>query len=263
MNGFHEARRLELAAIKLALKTLTLPATVLLRRGDRHLLWRLFETCFGSQRPFVYPEVSLGECIGPDTHVDVVEVPGETFNVTEYELFVLAAITAATEPEVIFEFGTADGRTTLNLARNSPGQARVFTINLPLQDDPGHSQDVPVGQRFRETAAAKKITQLWGNTRDFDFSRYEGACHVVFIDADHSEEGVLADSLTALRLVDGNAVILWHDALRYGVQSALPRLAREKQLPIRLISGTNLACLFFENGAPAVPNRGLARCVHA
>jgi hypothetical protein len=58
-----------------------------------------------------------------------------------------------------------------------------------------------------------------------------------------------------MKLLDREAVILWHDALRYGVQRGLPRLARERQLPIHLISGTNLACLFFADGKPTAPYR--------
>ena len=250
-----EATRLESAALKVALKALTLPLTVPVVRRDRHLLWRLFETCFGSQRPSVYPEVALGELVEPHSEVRVVELPSETFNVTEFELFCIAAVASAIEPARIVEFGTADGRTTLNLARNSPAHCQVVTINLPLEDDAGHVQDTAVGSRFLNTVESSRIVQIWGDTRTVDLSPYQGACQLVFIDADHSEEGVVADSLTALKLLDRDAVILWHDALRYGVQRGLPRLARERQLPIHLISGTNLACLFFVDGKPAPPRR--------
>ena len=252
---FSEAARLESAALKVAIKALTLPLTAPIVRRDRHLMWRLFENCFGSQRPSVYPEVALGHLVERQSEVRVVELPSETFNVTEYELFCIAAVARAIAPTLIVEFGTADGRTTLNLARNSPADCRVVTINLPLDQDAGHVQDTEVGSRFLNTAESSRIVQVWGDTRSVDLSPYERACQLVFIDADHSEEGVLADSLTALKLVDREAVILWHDALRYGVQRGLPRLAREQQLPIHLISGTNLACLFFSDGKPALPQR--------
>ena len=49
----------------------------------------------------------------------------------------------------------------------------------------------------------------------------------------------------------GTAV--WHDALRFDVQTALPRLARTSGLPIHLISGTNVAALFFLDGHGAEP----------
>jgi predicted O-methyltransferase YrrM len=250
-----EAMRLESAALSVALKALTLPLTVPLVRRNRHLMWRLFETCFGSQRPHVYPEIALGQLVERETEIRVVELPGETFNVTEFELVAIAAIARAMAPRLIVEFGTADGRTTLNLARNSPPDCRVVTINLPLDEDSGHAQETAVGSRFLGTAESTRIVQVWGNTRSVDLSLYERRCQLVFIDADHSEEGVVADSLTALKLLDRDAVILWHDALRYGVQHGLPRLARERDLPIHLISGTNLACLYFADGKPAPPHR--------
>lgn len=248
-----EAARLESAAWRVALKALSLPFTVPFLRRDRHLLWRLFETCFGSQRPYVYPEVALGQLVEPQAEARVVELPSETFNVTEYELFVIAAVSSAVQPRLIVEFGTADGRTTLNLARNSPADCRIVTINLPLEEDSGHAQETAVGSRFLNTTESTRIVQIWGDTRTVDLSPYEHACQLVFIDADHSEEGVRADSLRAFELMDSDGVILWHDALRYGVQRGLPGLARERRLPIHLISGTNLACLFYVKGEPAAP----------
>ncbi len=254
-----EAMRLESAALSVALKALTLPLTVPMVRRSRHLTWRLFETCFGSQRPHIYPEIALGQLVERETEIRVVELPVETFNVTEYELVAIAAIARAIAPKLIVEFGTADGRTTLNLARNSPSDCRVVTINLPLDEDSGHAQETAVGSRFLDTVESERIVQVWGNTRSVDLSPYERRCQLVFIDADHSEEGVVADSLTALRLLDREAVILWHDALRYGVQRGLPRLARERDLPIHLISGHESRLLVFANGKPAPPHRLCSR----
>jgi hypothetical protein len=55
-------------------------------------------------------------------------------------------------------------------------------------------------------------------------------------------------------MIDRNrGIIVWHDALRYGVQKVLPQLRREKNLPIHLLSGTNLAILCFLGGQPAHP----------
>ena len=124
-------------------------------------MWRLFETCFGSLRPHVYPEIALGQLVERETEIRVVELPGETFNVTEFELVAIAAIARQIAPRLIVEFGTADGRTTLNLARNSPPDCRVVTINLPLDEDSGHAQDTAVGSRFLGTEEATRIVQVW------------------------------------------------------------------------------------------------------
>ena len=141
-----EAMRLESAALRVALKALTLPLTVPLVRGDRHLLWRLFETCFASQRPNVYPEVALGQLVDSQTEIRVVELPGETFNVTEYELFVIAAMARMIAPTLIVEFGTADVqhsiwpatvRRTVTLSRSifHSSRTQVTRRKPPLERD--------------------------------------------------------------------------------------------------------------------------------
>jgi predicted O-methyltransferase YrrM len=245
---------LELAAVAVAVRAFVLPFAALLRRVDRYLIWRLKEVCFGSRRPGVYPEVPLSSVVGSATRALVIGLPAETYNVSELELLAIAAIAAHLRPSAAFEFGTADGRTTRTLAANLPTSGRCYTINLPLGQDPGHRQEVPVGARFRDTDEAARIVQLWGDTATFDFWPHQGKCQLVFIDADHSEAAVRRDSETALRLVDrSRGVILWHDALRFGVQRALPRLSQEQGLPIYLITDTNLAMLAFRGGMPVAP----------
>jgi predicted O-methyltransferase YrrM len=170
------------------------------------------------------------------------------------ELLVIAALAEECGAKIAFEIGTADGRTTLNIADNIAAGGTVYTLNLPLEQDRGHLQRVPIGHHFLGRRSRGEIRQLWGDSKTFDFSPYEGRCQLLFIDGDHFEPGVTIDSQTALRLTDReNGVILWHDALRFDVQRALPRFATAKRLPIHLISNTNLAALFFSKGAPVVP----------
>ena len=77
---------------------------------------------------------------------------------------------------------------------------------------------------------------------------------VVFVDADHFEPGVSIDTRAALTLVDRrDGIVIWHDALRYDVQTALPRIARTSNLPVHLIAGTNLAVLCFLNDEAVDP----------
>ena len=51
-------------------------------------------------------------------------------NVSLAELTLIAAICAAKRPAAIFEIGTFDGRTTLNLAENAPPDSRLYTLDL-------------------------------------------------------------------------------------------------------------------------------------
>jgi predicted O-methyltransferase YrrM len=254
--------QLQWKAWTIAIRTIIFPVTSLIRRKDRHLIWRLWEVCFGSQRPGVYPEVQLTKLMDSSTSVQLHDLPAEPYNVTITELLALAAITSQLDARTVFEFGTADGRTTLNLAANINLSGQVYTINLPLEQDSKHTQEVPVGFRFKERPEANRIKQLWGDTKTFDFSPYFNSCQVVFIDADHSHEAVWRDSQTALKLVDHRlGIIIWHDALAYSVQTALPRLMSQSNLPIHLIAGTNLAVLLFASGKTMMPDEWI-RQIH-
>jgi len=237
-----------------AFRVSLLPITTLIRRRDRQLLWKLSDVCFGAQRPGVYREVALGEVLQGNHAIRLECLDSHSYNVNEMELLVIAALAREVAATTAFEIGTADGRTTLNLANNMPNRGTVYTLNLPLERDTGHSQDVPVGYRFLDKSTRADIQQLWGDSKTFDFSPYAGTCQIIFIDGDHFEPGVTLDSETAIRLVDRrNGIVLWHDALRFDVQTALPRFAKAQGLPIHLISGTNLAVLFFRDSQAVMP----------
>lgn len=247
---------LELAALSVALRPLILPLSVAFSRRERHLTWKLHEACFGAARPGVYRELPLAEIVGRARPFRVAEVPTETYNITPAELISLLALVSVVRASTIFEIGTANGSTTRNLAANLIGTGRVYTLNLPQEGDRTHNHNMPVGCRFIGTPEADSITQLWGDSRTFDFTPFHGRCQAIFIDADHSEQGVEIDSASALHLVDREAgVIVWHDALRFGVQRALPRLMRRNGWPVRLVQGTNLAVLCFASGQIVEPER--------
>ena len=114
----------------MALRAAVLPAGSLVRRRDRHLTWKLWEVSSGAERPGVYPEVSLGELVDADATVTIQSLPNQTYNVTELELLAVSALTRQIRARTAFEIGTADGRTTLNIANNAMPGGTVFTLNL-------------------------------------------------------------------------------------------------------------------------------------
>ncbi len=247
--------QLERKAWSVAARAVVLPVTCLAARRNRHLVWRLWDVCFGAERPGVYPEVALSRLLDRTTPARVMELPAEPYHVSETELLALALLSSQVRARTIFEFGTADGRTTRNLAANVAPGGRVYTLNLQLHLDATHSQTVPVGFRFLGSPEAERITQLWGRSTEFEFAPYLGGCQLVFVDADHSEAAVWADSQVAMRLVDREAgVVVWHDALRFGIPMVLPRLIKEQEMPIHLVARTNLAILCFARGRPVLPS---------
>jgi len=92
-------------------------------------------------------------------------------NVSPVELVMLAALTNRQRPKVCLEIGTFNGNTTLQIAANSPPEARIFTLDLPLENAQaptgiaqGDTQFIESGsrqkRRFVETKYASMITEL-------------------------------------------------------------------------------------------------------
>lgn len=153
----------------------------------------------------------------PDTYGDV----------SWQELVAISSLVAYYKPLRIFEIGTFMGKTTYHLAANSPDQAQVFTLDLPLQNfeeivaqNPydmnllreGKRQEV--GYYFKNTAYNSKVTQIFCDSRSFDETPYAGSMDMIFVDADHSYPSVINDTKKAMRMLKKNEsgkVILWHD----------------------------------------------------
>jgi hypothetical protein len=163
-----------------------------------------------------------------------------------------AAITAGSE---IIEIGTFDGRTTLNLAANSSPHISVFTLDLPADMAPKF--DLAPGERafvekprsgrhFVEPtpaweSAARRITQLLGDSASFDWSAHHGRAGLVFVDGSHAHDYVLADTDTALRLIAQKGVVIWHDyGVWEGVTRALEEIEASRHLGLRHVRGTSL-----------------------
>lgn len=154
------------------------------------------------------------------------------------ELLILCAFVKQINPKKIFEIGTGGGRTTTNLAVNSPDKCEVFTLDVNQN----------AGWRFEklEPHFRKKIVQLIGNSTNFRFDSWKNEVDLIFIDGDHSYETVIKDSQSALEMMRNGGVIIWHDYTYLpGVTKVLNFLYREKADPrfskIRHIKETGLA----------------------
>jgi predicted O-methyltransferase YrrM len=232
----------------------------LARRRDRGTiveLARRFGHAHDRREPTELPLAAADALVPPGTLVDLREVEAVDGNVSERELVAICRLTRALAPHRVFELGTFDGRTTLNLAANAP-DARVFTLDLPRSglgstagtieaSERQYADKEASGTRFAGSAEAARITQLYGDSATFDYAPYEGTMDLVFIDASHAYEYVLNDSLRALRLLrPSGGVVLWHDYGRWdGVTRALNALRRlePRCATLRWIAGTTLALL--------------------
>lgn len=207
------------------------------------------------------PTVSLAEICPELPPIELHAPMGVDGNVSLYELVIISLLVKARSPRGVFEIGTFDGRTALNLSANLPDDGRVFTLdlpreemqktNLPLGDgDKLYIDKERSGARFAGTLWAQRITQLYGDSATFDFSPYQGKIDFVFIDGSHAYKYVLNDSRKALGLLrDGKGTILWHDYPGWrGVADALHELFLKDSSfrNLRNIEGTAFAFLQIE-----------------
>jgi len=207
------------------------------RQGLEHAIARLetFGGPAGLSQPEIIPTIAFHQVLPDSACVELHALDANPENVTLHELCLIARLCALQKPKAIFETGTADGRTTLNLS-SAGGAAEVFTLNLPR---PG------LGTRFLNAPTRGKITQLIGDSATFDYAPFVNSVDFVFIDANHHYEHVVQDSRAALRLLrGGKGAVVWHDYIEHwpGVVRALnelfvsePRLADMKR-----VAGTSL-----------------------
>lgn len=178
---------------------------------------------FKKKIPQLIPETGLGELLNGKSVIEMREPVFQTGNVTLEELSTISWIIKEKNPRAIFEMGTFDGRTTLNIAVNSSQDAKIYTLDLPKEKldatkfavtsgDRDLIDKEASGLRFQGAIEAKKITQLYGDTASFDFAPYLNRMDLVFIDASHAYDYVINDTKIALKLLKNKrGTILWHD----------------------------------------------------
>lgn len=166
------------------------------------------------------------------------------------DLDVLIKLVRDKMPCNVFEIGTFEGVTTLQIASNCDGN--IYTLDMPSDGvddldlkkivwDPSLDvyPEVP-GIAFKNSVHKSRIHQLFGDSRTFDYSPYVGLMDFVFVDACHHYEFVLSDSNNALKIASPGALVLWHDYAHYapGVMRALDELA--KSIDLCNIVGTTI-----------------------
>jgi predicted O-methyltransferase YrrM len=172
------------------------------------------------------PHVSWPDLVPLDTQIAPRETHHVNGNISGFELEVITRLVKHHQPMNLFEIGTFDGRTTLNMAAHAVPDARVFTLDLPPIGEQAAALQLEVGDRlfinkqrsggrFAGSDLAHKIIQLYGDSGNFDFSPWYEKMDFIFVDG-HSYEYVLSDSQVAMMMARPDAVILWHDYVSEG-----------------------------------------------
>ena len=166
-----------------------------------------------------------------------------------HDILALCTLVRMAAPKRVFEFGTFTGRTTLNLALNSPPDSKIFTLDLSDEERLGLGEQrwentfpqSMIGEKYRVSEHAHRITQLLGDSTKFDTSPYAHSMDFIFIDGCHDYEFVKSDTGKALEMLAPGGTIAWHDYVPdfSGVYCHLEDMARTHAL--RWIADTSVA----------------------
>jgi predicted O-methyltransferase YrrM len=166
------------------------------------------------------PAVPLSGLVAPETSVTVSDFEGRDGNVDLYELLAICAIVRHRQPRVVLEIGTFDGNTTLQMAQNSPDDARIYTLDLPPEglaastldphDRPYIDDEAKTVRRYERSPFAHKVVQCLGDSATFDFGSLPRP-ELAFIDGSHSYEYVKNDTEKVLSILAPDGIVLWHD----------------------------------------------------
>lgn len=163
------------------------------------------------------------------------------------ESAVVVSLVASVAPRVVFEFGVNLGRTAHAILEATPSIKRYvgidvrwgFATTLECQ-----RKEVPVNAGLYAAS----------DPRFFLLHCERGSCELepddlepadaIFIDGDHSDAGVTADSMLARRILRPGGICVWHDYDNPGVEvtRVLDRLIA-KGWPIHHVPETWLAYL--------------------
>ncbi|GIL15768.1 MAG: hypothetical protein BroJett039_09410 [Chloroflexota bacterium] len=184
-----------------------------------------------------------------------------SFSAYSTDIVNLSLLCQLLKPRQVFEIGTLTGYTAFHFALNSPGDAKIYTLDLPVDEKitpqlkttmvDGTHIESHLGRRqyaFAKTAVAEKITCLFGDSAAFDFSPFYNQIDLFFIDGAHSYEYVRSDTLNALRCCHPGSVIAWHDFGRVGVNGVskwILEFARTHQ--VYCVPGSSLAFMIVKD----------------
>lgn len=109
-----------------------------------------------------------------------------------------------------FEIGTWRGESAANVADVAEN---CVSLDLPESElrRRGRS-DAFVNNQAHYSRNLRNVDHLRYDSRKFDWTEYERQFNLVFVDGDHTYEGVRTDTRSAFRLLrDDQSVIVWHD----------------------------------------------------
>lgn len=154
----------------------------------------------------------------------------------------------------ILEIGTGDGSSALIMAKSSPNDANVYTIDLPTDtnsiifthgDSPALAalalkERTHDKYKYENTDHHKKITQIFADTKNFDETQFVQKLDFIFIDGASTYSYVKNDTQKALNMIKPGGIIIWrnYDNKRQDVPKFINEFGQKNKL--HHIKGTSL-----------------------
>ena len=156
--------------------------------------------------------------------------------VSTQELNIINKVVAHFQPKKVVEFGTAEGRTAVNVACHLPADGEIITLDFPPT---GNNQ---VGYFYWEQPVKSKIKQVFSGVGAWDSRPHRASAEIVFCDACDLLPGMASEVFQAFSVIKPGGILFRHDyGSARGVTAFWNWLATE--LPIFNIQGTTLLCL--------------------
>lgn len=169
------------------------------------------------------PKVTLEEIVPGSIKTEICEKETQDGNVNLSELLCIVSLVKHFKANKIFEIGTFDGRTTLNMHQNCISEPEIYTLDLPATDaektvyklhewEKIYTDKTEPGKKFSHLKCEGSIIQILGDSAKFERADLNDYFDFIFIDGSHTSKYVKNDTELALRLVKKKeGIIVWHD----------------------------------------------------
>ena len=135
------------------------------------------------------------------------------------ELLEMAGLIAAMKPKAVLEIGTAMGGTLLLMCRLSDPKATIVSLDLPKEGFTYRRYRVPIfksltknGQKLHLLTADSHLEEVKNRVAGLLDGR---SLDVLFVDGDHSYDGVRSDFEMYSPLVRRGGMVIFHDIVEH------------------------------------------------
>ena len=197
------------------------------------------------------PSVTVDDLLPKDTPLDTrfIAFPKSYASVSVLEYICLVLLVKQTRQRSIFEFGTYKGVSISQLALNLPAEARIYTLDLPDNENESCIASLDIEDALIAAEKNKgdmvpqelrhRIIFLKQNSAKFNEQKFEGQMDFVFVDGAHDAHFVRNDSEKGWRMLASKGIIVWHDCCTQ--DPAVVRYLIESLYQPRRIDLTSLA----------------------